>query len=112
MDLLQIITGLLCIGAIVCLAYQIKDLYHAFKNTDNFKDFLSNNDYDNQKLKIELDILEDKHLLLQEENRQLEEENKSLKVKLEGFKNAHDFIVRENHKIRKKLPTHEWLYLD
>jgi hypothetical protein len=112
MDLLQIITGLLCVGAIICLAYQLKELHHAFKNTDNFKDFLSNNDYDNQKLKVELDILEDKHLLLQKENRQLEEENKSLKVKLEGFKNAHDYIINQNRKLKEKLPSHEWLYLD
>ncbi len=79
MDLLQIITGLLCIGAIVCLAYQIKELHHAFQNTDNVKDFLSNNDYDNQKLKVELDILEDKYLLLQEENRKLKNKLKGCK---------------------------------
>ena len=71
MDLLQIITGLLCVSAIVCLAYQIKELHHAFKNTDNFKDFLSNNDYDNQKLKVELDILQDKYLSLQKEYNEL-----------------------------------------
>ena len=71
MDLLQIITGLLCIGAIVCLAYQIKELHQVFKNTDNFKDFLSNNDYDNQKLKVELDILQDKYLSLKKEYNEL-----------------------------------------
>ena len=71
MDLLQIITGLLCVGAIVCLANQIKELHQVFKNTDNFKDFLSNNDYDNQKLKVELDILQDKYLSLKKEYNEL-----------------------------------------
>ena len=85
MDLLQIITGLLCVGAIVCLAYQIKELHHAFKNTDNVKDFLSNNDYDNQKLKVELDILEDKYLSLQEANKILKEENKYLRDELTEY---------------------------
>ena len=110
MDLLQIITGLLCVGAIVCLAYQIKELHHAFKNTDNFKDFLSNNDYhtittENQKLKVELDILEDKY-------RSLQEENKNLKIKSESLKNAHDYIVNQNRELKTKLPSGEWLYID
>lgn len=95
MDLLQIITGLLCVGAIVCLAYQIKELHHAFKNTDNFKDFLSNNDYDNQKLKVELDILEDKYLSLQKENETLKYENMLLE--------------QENRNLKKKLPSSYWL---
>ena len=114
MDLLQIITGLLCVGAIVCLAYQIKELHHAFKNTDNIKDFLSNNDYDNQKLKVELDILEDKYRSLQKEYNELnhisgitgmedektinrlEDENRKLKEKL-------DYLINANQNLYKNL---------
>ena len=68
MDLLQIITGLLCVGAIIYLIYQIKELYHAFKNTDNFKDFLENKDYDKERLITEI--------------KSLKEENKNLKAEL------------------------------
>ena len=78
MDLLQIITGLLCVGAIIYLIYQIKELYHAFKNTDNFKDFLENKDYDKEKLLAEI--------------KSLKEENKNLKAELMAYqlKLAHE----------------------
>ena len=50
MDLLQIITGLLCVGTIVYLVYQIKELYYAFNDSENFKDFLANKDYHKERL--------------------------------------------------------------
>tara|TARA_R100001129_G_scaffold126302_2_gene88526 strand:- start:94 stop:456 length:363 start_codon:yes stop_codon:yes gene_type:complete len=120
MDLLQIITGLLCVGAIVCLAYQIKELHHAFKNTDNFKDFLSNNDYDNQKLKVELDILEDKYLSLQKENETLKDELKTYRDCIKDADKCFEFYITkledkireledENRKLKKKLPSSYWL---
>ena len=80
MDLLQIITSLLCVSAIIYLIYQIKELYHAFKNTDNFKDFLENKDYNKEKLLAEI--------------KSLKEENKYLRDELREYQ-LHDYLENQ-----------------
>ena len=49
---------------------------------------------------------------IKKENRNLKAENKSLKAELEALKNAQDYILDQNRKLKKKLPSSEWLYLD
>ena len=119
MDLIQIITILLCVGAIIYLVYQIKELYHAFQDSDNFKDFLANKDYEKERLLKVCNRLTDKNSKVIKENRNLKvenenlkAENKSLKDELEALKNAQDYILDQNRKLKKKLPSSEWLYLD
>jgi len=74
MDLLQIITGLLCVGTIIYLVYQIKDLYHAFQDSENFKDFLANKDYEKERLLKMCNNLTDRNSKLIKENENLKSE--------------------------------------
>ena len=69
MDLLQIITGLLCVGTIIYLVYQIKELYYAFNDSENFKDFLANKDYHKERLLKTCDRLTTKNSKITKENR-------------------------------------------
>tara|TARA_R100001163_G_C4996674_1_gene147339 strand:+ start:535 stop:813 length:279 start_codon:yes stop_codon:yes gene_type:complete len=89
MDLLQIITGLLCVGTIVYLVYQIKELYHAFQDSDNFKDFLANKDYEKERLLKVCNKLTDR-------NSKLIKENQKLKDKI-------DYMIHQNQNLYDNL---------
>ena len=102
MDLLQIITGLLCIGAIVCLAYQIKELYHAFKDSDNFKDFLANKN-------SAIDYMLHQNENIYENLKNVAEENKRLKKVISNLELENIQLEEENRKLKKKLPSSYWL---
>tara|TARA_R100000322_G_scaffold31557_1_gene20212 strand:- start:13550 stop:13858 length:309 start_codon:yes stop_codon:yes gene_type:complete len=101
MDLLQIITGLLCVGTIVYLVYQIKELYHAFQDSDDFKDFLANNEYHKERLLKKCHELTDRNSKLIKENQKLEDENRKLKEKLteayDQLADAYEQFMTDGH---------------
>tara|TARA_R100000734_G_C3294541_1_gene85888 strand:+ start:602 stop:988 length:387 start_codon:yes stop_codon:yes gene_type:complete len=102
MDLLQIITGLLCIGAIVYLVYQIKDLYHAFQDSENFKDFLANKDYEKERLLKVCNRLTDKNSKVIKENETLKGELKTYHDCIKDADKCFEFyITKLEDKIRK-----------
>ena len=102
MELLQIITGLLCIGAIVYLVYQIKDLYHAFQDSENFKDFLANKDYEKERLLKVCNRLTDKNSKVIKENETLKDELKTYRDCIKDADKCFEFyITRLEDKIRK-----------
>ena len=102
MDLLQIITGLLCFGAIVCLAYQIKELYHAFKDSNDFKHFLANKN-------SAIDYMLHQNENLYEGAKNVAKENEKFQQKITNLKCEIAELEEENRKLKKKLPSSYWL---
>ena len=109
MDLLQIITGLLCIGTIVYLVYQIKELYHAFQDSDDFKDFLAQKDYNKERLLKVCDRLTDKNGKIIDQLKSVTDENDRLKKVISNLELENNLLEEENRKLKKKLPSDYWL---
>ena len=111
MDLIQIITILLCVGSIAYLSYQLKELYYLFQDSENFKDFLSNKDF--------VSNLKDYNYSLKNEIKNLEDELKTyrdcMKDNIKVDKITLSYITKleaENRKLKKKLPSNHWLMCD